>query len=81
MGAHDDDAAYRDWLVEQDVAEHEMSGGAWDGVMAASPPERSTEHWPTGPDRRFFAVDGEIPEQARRDAEHHDVPRVASSDV
>ena len=73
---HYDAQAEQDWLVEQDVAEHEMSGGAWDAVMAASPAHRSGEYWPDRPgiDRRCFAVDGDLIEDARRDAERHYLP-------
>lgn len=68
-----DRTTYEEWLVEEDVHAHEESGGAWDAVMAAAPAHRRSEHWPTGPDRRIFSVDGDLIEQARRDALHLDV--------
>lgn len=69
-----DRTTHADWLVEQSVDEYDTSGSGWDAVMAASPPHLSSEHWPTGPDRRFYSVDGEVPEQARRDRLRDDMP-------
>ena len=69
-----DDAAERDWLEQQAIAGFEESGGAWQARHDRQQTEQPAFHYPDGPDRRLFAVDGEIAETARRDAEHHDLP-------
>lgn len=65
-----DAQAEQDWLVQQDCESVEAMESMWDGAFAQVPPMLSRQHWPEGPDRRCFAVDGELVEDARRDLEH-----------
>ena len=61
-------------LLESDEAELSR----WRGVFRRADAEREAVHYDDRPDRRWFAVDGDLVEQARRDAERHDPPGWAS---
>lgn len=59
-------------LLESDEAELSR----WRGVFRRADAEREAVHYDDRPaiDRRLFAVDGDLMEQARRDRESYDVP-------
>ena len=75
---HEDDwrrreAEYQEQrLLESDEAELSR----WRGVFRRADAEREAVHYDDRPaiDRRLFAVDGDLMEQARRDRESYDVP-------
>jgi hypothetical protein len=70
---HEDDLAER-YLeaCHREASESEAAMEAhWSGVFAQqqSGDVWSAQVWDGGPDRRMFAVDGEVPERARLDVE------------
>lgn len=65
---------HADYLEQREYESDEAELARWSGVFHRAAAERNAVHYDDRPafDRRLFAVDGEIPEQTRRDTERHD---------
>lgn len=61
------------WEEDRGIEEYE-SGLAWQARFDRQQAEQQEQTWDGHHDRRLFAVDGELVEQARRDLEHIDLP-------
>ena len=72
--------AEREWREQQAQDEHERDGGQWRSIFRRQAAEQPAVHYSERPgmDLRVFAVEGDLIEQARRDAERHDLPGMAS---
>lgn len=73
------DQAQREWhdyLEQKEYESEEAELARWQGIFRRADAEREPVWYEDRPaiDRRLFAVDGDLVEQARRDREHHDVP-------
>ena len=75
-----DAAAEREWREQQAQDEYERDGGQWRSIFRQQAAEMPPLVWSERPgvDARCFAVDGDLIESARRDAERHDLPGMAS---
>jgi hypothetical protein len=82
MRWHDPDrdaAEYAQWQEDRGIEEHERSGGKWQSIFRQQAAEQPEVHYDDRPgyDRRLHSVDGDLPEQTRRDLERIEMPGVA----
>lgn len=72
---HDDDERRRkaDWDEQRMLESDEAMVSLWRGVFQRMDAEREAVHYlDATPDRRLFAIEGDLIEQARRDADPRD---------
>ena len=69
-----DAAAEREWREQQAQDEYERDGGQWRSIFRQQAAEMPEVHYSDRADRRLFAIDGDLVEQARRDAEQPQMP-------
>lgn len=78
--AEDLERQRQEYLEQRDYESPEAEEARWSGIFRQQAAEMPEVHYAHRPaiDRRVFAVDGEIPEQIRRDAEDDASPWITT---